>query len=80
LRFQKQLRLFSYCLLHLPKELAPAHYSISLFETANQYTLQCDLFSNAILNNEPVPTPLEDAVNNMKIIEAVFERAKNQKL
>jgi predicted dehydrogenase len=50
-----------------------------VFDTANQYTLQCDLFSKAILNNEPVPTSLEDAVNNMKVIEAVFESAKEKR-
>jgi len=50
-----------------------------ILDTANQYTIQCDLFSNAILNNEPVPTPLGDAVNNMKVIEAVFESAKEKK-
>jgi predicted dehydrogenase len=48
-----------------------------IFETINQYTTQGDLFSKAILNNEPVPTPLEDAVNNMKVIEAVFESARD---
>jgi predicted dehydrogenase len=47
------------------------------FEPVDQYTIQGDLFSAAILNNEPVPTPLEDAVNNMKVIEAVFESAKD---
>jgi predicted dehydrogenase len=51
-----------------------------VFDTANQYTIQCDLFSNAILNNEPVPTPLEDAVNNMKVIEAFFESAREKKI
>lgn len=50
-----------------------------LFEPVNQYTLQGDLFSAAILNNAPAPTPLEDAVNNMKVIEAVFESAKETK-
>jgi predicted dehydrogenase len=49
-----------------------------IFETVNQYTIQGDLFSQAILNNEPVPTPLEDAINNMKVIEAVFENAKKK--
>ena len=49
-----------------------------ILDTANQYTIQCDLFSQAILNNEPVPTPLEDAVNNMRVIEAVFESAKKK--
>ena len=47
-----------------------------VFDTINQYTLQGDAFSKAILNNEPVPTPLEDAVNNMKVVEGVFESAK----
>lgn len=47
-----------------------------VYETANQYTLQGDAISKAILNNEPVPTPLEDAVNNMKVIEAVMAGAK----
>jgi predicted dehydrogenase len=51
-----------------------------VFDTANQYTLQCDSFSKAILNNEPVPTPLEDAVNNMKVIEAVFESDRQKRL
>lgn len=42
----------------------------------NQYTLQGDAFSQAILNNTPVPTPIEDAVANMRVIEAVFESGK----
>lgn len=42
-----------------------------VFDTADQYTLQCDAFSRAVLNDTSVPTPLEDAVNNMKVIEAI---------
>lgn len=42
------------------------------FEAVDQYTLQGDLFSAAILNNTPVPTPLQDAINNMKVIETVL--------
>lgn len=45
---------------------------------ANHYTLQGDAFSKAILNNEPVPTPLEDASANMRIIDALFESSKQQ--
>ena len=45
-------------------------------DICDQYTIQGDLFSQAILNNTPVPTPLEDAVANMKVIEAVFESAR----
>ncbi|HBQ61092.1 MAG TPA: NAD-binding protein, partial [Balneolaceae bacterium] len=41
---------------------------------ANHYTLQGDAFSKAILEDTPVPTPLEDAVANMRIIEALLEK------
>lgn len=47
-----------------------------VFDICDQYTIQGDLFSLAILNDTPVPTPLEDAVANMKVIEAVFESSK----
>jgi predicted dehydrogenase len=46
------------------------------FEVCNQYTIQADLFSLAILNDTAVPTPLADAVANMRAIEAVFESAR----
>lgn len=46
-----------------------------VFDPVDQYTIQGDLFSQAILNDTPVPTPLEDALNNMKVIEAVIESA-----
>jgi predicted dehydrogenase len=42
-----------------------------VFDVVDQYTIQGDLFSLAILNDTQVPTPLEDAVANMKVIEAV---------
>lgn len=47
------------------------------FDVADQYTLQCDAFSMAILEDMPVPTPLQDAVNNMKVIEAIKEQRPN---
>ncbi|MDG2382453.1 MAG: Gfo/Idh/MocA family oxidoreductase [Pirellulaceae bacterium] len=40
-------------------------------ETTDQYTVQGDLMSLAILNDQPVPTPIADAVANMRIIEAI---------
>jgi predicted dehydrogenase len=40
-------------------------------DICDQYTIQGDLFAQAILNNSPVPTPLEDAVANMRVIEAI---------
>ena len=44
--------------------------------TCDQYTLQGDLFSEAVLHDRPVPTPLEDAVANMRVIEAVIASGK----
>ena len=48
---------------------------IEEFPTADQYTLQGDAFSRAILDNTEVPVPLEDAVANMAVIEAIFRSA-----
>ncbi|MBW4889072.1 Gfo/Idh/MocA family oxidoreductase [Mucilaginibacter sp. HMF5004] len=44
----------------------------------NQYTLQGDAFSLAILNDTPVPTPLTDAINNMAAIDAIFKSAEQK--
>ena len=46
------------------------------FDPIDQYTIQGDLFSQSILSNTSVPTELEDAVNNMKVIEQIFESSK----
>lgn len=46
------------------------------FPTADQYTLQGDAFSRAILENSEVPVPLEDAIANMSVIEAIFRSAE----
>jgi predicted dehydrogenase len=42
------------------------------FDACDQYTIQGDLFSLAILKDNPVPTPLQDAVDNMIVIERIF--------
>ena len=42
------------------------------FATADQYTMQGDAFARAILEDTEVPVPLEDAIANMRVIEAVF--------
>jgi predicted dehydrogenase len=46
------------------------------FEVGDQYTIQADLFSEAIVNGTAVPTPLEDSIRNMAVIEAIFESAR----
>jgi predicted dehydrogenase len=47
-----------------------------LLDVCNQYTLQADVFGRAILEDQPVPTPLEDAVANMRVIERIFASAE----
>ena len=49
-----------------------------IFPVCDQYTIQGDLFSKAILDDTNVPTPLEDAVANMKVIEAMLESDKTR--
>jgi predicted dehydrogenase len=41
----------------------------------DQYTLQGDAFSKAVLEDTDVPVPLEDAIKNMAVIEAIFKSA-----
>jgi predicted dehydrogenase len=48
-------------------------------EVCDQYTIQGDLFSRAIVENTPVPTPLEDAIANMVTIDALFRSARSGK-
>jgi predicted dehydrogenase len=45
-------------------------------EACNQYTAQGDLFSQAILNDTSVPTPLDDGVANMKVIDGIIMSSK----
>jgi predicted dehydrogenase len=43
----------------------------------DQYTLQGDSFSRAIREGREVPVPLEDAIANMAVIEAVFRAGES---
>jgi predicted dehydrogenase len=42
----------------------------------DQYTLQGDLFSRAIVEGGAPPVPLEDALRNMAVLDAVFRSAE----
>jgi predicted dehydrogenase len=45
----------------------------------DQYTAQGDVLSRAILDDAPVPTPLGDAVANMRVIDAIFKSAAEKR-
>ncbi|HEV8366319.1 MAG TPA: Gfo/Idh/MocA family oxidoreductase [Pyrinomonadaceae bacterium] len=49
------------------------------FEPCDQYTVQGDLFSQAIRENKEPVLSLEDSIRNMAVIEAVFRSAKTGK-
>jgi predicted dehydrogenase len=50
-----------------------------VLDVSNQYTLQGDAFSRAIVERTPVPTPLDDAVANMRVIDAVVRSGREGK-
>lgn len=47
------------------------------FPVCNQYTLQGDEFSRAIRTGEPLEHPLEDALANMRVIDAVYQSGES---
>ncbi len=65
-----------------PTRIWHAHDSVVdelVFDVCNQYTLQGDIFSRAILDDTPVPTPLADAVANMRVIDAVVRSGREDR-
>jgi len=46
------------------------------FPVCDQYTLQGDAFSRAVTGKSPLEFPLEDAVLNMRVIDALFRSAE----
>jgi len=49
------------------------HNEVITIPARNQYTVQGDLFSEAVLQRKPAPIPIEDAIANMKVIDRMFE-------
>lgn len=62
-----------------PCRLTVAHKEISdtlEFYDSDHYVDMFDAFGQAVINHVPAPTPLTDAVANMRVIDAVFTSAK----
>jgi predicted dehydrogenase len=53
-------------------DLFGAGITTETFPTCDQYTLQGDAFSSAILHGTEIPVPLEEGIRNMRVIEALF--------
>ncbi|HEX8920866.1 MAG TPA: hypothetical protein VF766_05280, partial [Pyrinomonadaceae bacterium] len=47
------------------------------FPACDQYTVQGDLFSRAVRENTEQPISLEDSMNNMAVIDALFRSAES---
>jgi predicted dehydrogenase len=58
-------------------ELSGSGIVTEVFPVCDQYTLQGDAFSKAILEDTEVPVPIEDAVGNMAAIEAIFKSGRS---
>jgi predicted dehydrogenase len=58
--------------IHDGADLGGNSPEVKEFAICDQYTIQGDLFSRAILENGVQAIPLEDAVKNMTVIDALF--------
>ena len=47
---------------------------IIMFESCDQYTLQAEVFSNAIINDIEVPITLNDTMDNMRVIDEIYSK------
>ncbi|MDQ2747403.1 MAG: Gfo/Idh/MocA family oxidoreductase [Acidobacteriota bacterium] len=58
-------------------DLYGANIEIIEIPAANQYTIQGDLFSKAILEKSEQATSLEDSIKNIAVIDAIFRAAES---
>jgi predicted dehydrogenase len=61
------------------KDVLGSGITVETIPTSDQYTIQGDAFSKAIREGTEVPVPLEDAVANMAVIEALFRSADTRR-
>lgn len=59
------------------RDLSRGGIETKCFDNCDQYTLQGDLFSRAVRAEADVPVPLEDAVRNMAVIDAIFRSVES---
>ena len=60
------------------KDVFGSGITVEEFRICDQYTIQGDIFSGAVRGLGDVPTPLEDSLANMTVIESLLkaERAR----
>jgi len=65
--------------IHDGSDLAGNNPEVREAPVCDQYTIQGDLFSRAIIENSAQAVPLEDSVMNMAGIDALFRSASSNK-
>jgi predicted dehydrogenase len=58
------------------RDLTGSGVTVEEFPACDQYTIQGDLFSRAIREGGPPPVPLEDALKNMAVMDAIVRSAE----
>jgi predicted dehydrogenase len=58
-------------------QLADASAETISFDVTDQYTLQGDTFARAIREGTPLEFPLETAIQNMRVVDAIFRAAES---
>jgi predicted dehydrogenase len=58
-------------------DLFGAGITMETFPIVDQYTLQGDAFSRAVLDGTQPPVPLEEGIANMAVIQAIFDSARS---
>jgi predicted dehydrogenase len=61
------------------RDLLGGGVTMETISPCDQFTIQGDLFSRAIRENGEVPVPVEDAIANAAVIEAIFRSADSGK-
>ena len=64
-------------LLAFASLLAGESATMESFAICDQYTIQGDLFSKAVMENTEVPNPMEDAIRNMAVLDALFRAGES---
>jgi predicted dehydrogenase len=61
------------------RDLTGGGLTVEEIAPCDQYTIQGDRFSRAILDGGPPPVPLEDSLHNMAVIDAIFRAGESGK-
>jgi predicted dehydrogenase len=63
-------------LIDTGSDLTGGSIVVETVAACDQYTLQGDAFAKAIAGNDDVPVPIEDAIDNMAVMDAIFTSAE----